>query len=291
MSDIERKLTTVYTPPTQPGFLGKGHTARPVIGVEFSQSDPFIMLMDDMLEKTDNVPVGGPHPHAGFETVSLVLEGELGEGIHTMRRGDFEIMTAGSGVVHTEVISRPTRMRLLQLWLNLPKKERKALPRVQRLGAQHVPVTSKDGVSIKVYSGAFAGSSSPIRNHTPLVIAEIKMKPKAVMTGILPASFSAFLYMVEGSVHVGADDQVLSVDQVGWVDRSDLLADSQLKATAGDEGARFVLYAAQPQHHEIVSHGPFIADNMDDIRQLYADYRAGKMEHITEVPAEQQLSY
>lgn len=291
MSTIDRKLTTVYTPVSQPGFLGKGHTARPVINVEFSQSDPFIMLMDDWLDKTDNVPVGGPHPHAGFETVSLVLKGKVGEEPHAMTSGDFEIMTAGSGVVHTETIAEPTKMRLLQLWLNLPKDDRKASPRVQRLRAEHVPELMTNGVSIKVYSGVFAGISSPVKNHTPLVIAEIKMERGTFLTGALPADFSVFLYVIDGGVHVGANKQELPVDHVGWLDRSDTPGDSQLRLNAGNNGARFVLYAAQPQHHEIVSHGPFIADSMDDIRQLYSDYRAGRMEHITQVPPEQQLSY
>ncbi len=291
MSFMKRKLTTVYRPQSQQGFLGKGHTARPVIGVGFSQSDPFIMLMDDMLEKTDNIPAGGPHPHAGFETVSLVLEGEVGEGPLALKPGDFEIMTAGRGVVHTETISRPTNMRLLQLWLNLPKKDRKALPRVQRLSAEHVPNMSANGVSIKVYSGTFAGISSPVRNHTPLIIAEIRMEPGASTTGVLPADFSSFLYVIDGGINVGADEQVLPVDHVGWLDRHDLPGDSQLKLTARDDGALFLLYAAMPQHHEIVSHGPFIADSMEDIRQLYSDYRAGKMEHITEVSPEQQFAY
>ena len=288
---MDRKLTTLYTPSPQQGFLGKGHTARPVIAIEFSQSDPFIMLMDDRLDKTDHVPVGGPHPHAGFETVSLLLKGQMGEGSHGMKEGDFEMMTAGSGVVHTETIESPTKMQLLQLWLNLPKAERNALPRVQRLEAAHVPAVSKDGVNIKVYSGAFAGVSSPIINHTPLIIAEINMQPGTSATGVVPADFSAFLYVIDGRVRVGSDNESLSADQVGWLDRHDVAGDSHLRLTAGDEGAHLVLYAAQPQRHEIVSHGPFIADSMEDIKQLYADYRAGKMSHISEVAPEQQLVY
>lgn len=291
MNNKDRRLTTVYAPASHPGFLGKGHIARPVVAIEFLQSDPFIMLMDDMLEKTDNIPVGGPHPHAGFETVSLVLQGELGEGSHALHAGDFEIMTAGKGIVHTETIAQPTKMRLLQLWLNLPKKDRHALPRIQRLEADHVPRVSEDGVSIRVYSGTFGGVSSPIKNHTPLIIAEITMEPHASITGILPANFSSFLYVISGSVNVGPDGQELVVDKVGWLDRSEVPGDSQLQINAGNNGARFVLYAAEPQRHEIVSHGPFIADTMEDIKQLYSDYRAGKMEHITEVSSEQQLSY
>lgn len=288
---MERKLTTVYKPASGPGFLGKGHTASPVIGVDFSQSDPFIMLMDDRLEKTDDIPVGGPHPHAGFETVSLLLKGEFGEGDHAMHAGDFEIMTAGSGIVHTETISQPTNMRLLQLWLNLPKEERHATPRVQRLKSAHVPSVLTHGVNVKVYSGTFAGLASPIQNHTPLVIAEIRMEPGATITGLLPGNFSTFLYVINGTVNAGADGRTLTVDQVGWFDRGDTAEDSEVKLTGGDHGAHLVLYSAQPQHHEIVSHGPFIADSMDGIRQLYADFRAGKMEHISEVSAEQQILY
>lgn len=288
---MKKKITTIYKPAFGPGFLGKGHTAGPVIAVGFEQSDPFIMLMDDRLEKTDNIPVGGPHPHAGFETVSLLLQGEFGEGEHAMRAGDLEIMTAGSGVVHTETISEPTRMRLLQLWLNLPKKDRHATPRVQRLKADHVPVVQLDGAKVKVYSGSFAGVTSPIKNHTPLIIADITIDPGASLTEALPADFSAFLYVIEGTVNAGAEGKALTLDQVAWLDRSEVSGESSLTLTGGEYGARLVLYAAEPQHHEIVSHGPFIADSMDDIKQLYARFRAGKMEHINEVPAEQQMVY
>jgi redox-sensitive bicupin YhaK (pirin superfamily) len=291
MNYTERKLTTVYTADAHPGFLGKGHTAKPVIDIDFSESDPFIMLMDDILDKTDHVPVGGPHPHAGFETVTLVLQGEIGEGPHALKTGDFEMMTAGSGIVHTEILAKPMKMRILQLWLNLPQQDRKASPRVQRLTAGHVPVASSDGVNIKVYSGTFAGVTSPVMNHTPFVLAEIKMKAGASTTQPLPADFNGFLYVLDGTVHVGANRQALPVDHVGWLDRSDAPGNSQLTLTAGTTDAHFVLYAAQPQHHQIVSHGPFIADSMDDIKQLYAEYRAGKMGHILEVAAEQQVSY
>lgn len=285
---MERKLTTVYKPAAAPGFLGKGHTASPVIGIDFSESDPFIMLMDDKLEKTDNIPVGGPHPHAGFETVSLVLQGEFGEGEHGMKAGDFEIMTAGSGIVHTETISQPTKMRLLQLWLNLPKKDRHATPRVQRLNAEHVPSALTDGVNVKVYSGSFAGVVSPIKNHTPLIIADIRMEPGASITGTLPADFTTFLYVIDGTVNVGPGGRTMTVDQVAWLERTDRPGNSEVRLAASDQGAHLVLYAARPQHHEIVSHGPFIADSMEDIKQLYADYRAGKMSHISEVAPQQQ---
>ena len=276
-------MTKVYTPPLQPGFLGKGHFARRVIQIDFVESDPFILLMDDMLNKTDNVPVGGPHPHAGFETVSLLLEGEMGDESHTMKAGDFEIMTAGSGVVHTETISKPTKMRLLQLWLNLPKTDRHAAPRLQRLSSDQVPVRSDEETTVRVYSGSFAGLTSPISNHTPITIAELKMMPGASTVQQIPARFNTFIYIIEGSILVGDDKTLLSRDQVGWLDIHNDDTISQLSMQAGSEGAHFVLYAAEPQNHSIVSHGPFIADSMDEIRRLYSDYKQGKMAHIAEV--------
>ena len=291
MITINRKLKTVYTPEAQPGFLGAGHLASPIIQVSFSESDPFIMLMDDRLTKKDHTPVGGPHPHAGFETVTLVLKGEIGEGDHAMRAGDFEMMTAGKGVVHTEVLSKPTQMRILQLWLNLPKEERQALPRVQRLKADHVPVLSAEGVSARVYSGILNEISSPIKNYTPLILSEIKIEPGHSFTFSLPADFTTFLYVLEGDLNVGDDKKILSPDQVAWLDRYEQSTESQVTLRAANSKVHLVLYSARPQHHQIVSHGPFIADSMDDIRQLYSNFRAGKMEHIHEVPAEQQMNY
>src|ERR1700730_5105303 len=128
---IKRKLIKIYTPPAHQGFLGPDHTARAIIQGSFPETDPFILLMDDILDKQDEEPVGGPHPHGGFETVTLVLEGELGNSTHKMKEGDFQIMTAGSGVVHTESIDKKAKMRILQLWLTLPKKDRWAKPRGQ----------------------------------------------------------------------------------------------------------------------------------------------------------------
>jgi hypothetical protein len=193
-------------------------------------------------------------------------------------------MTAGSGIVHTETIVQPTKMRLLQLWLNLPKKERHASPRLQRLLSEQVPQTSVDGVTIKVYSGSLAGVTSPIYNYTPVTIGEIRMNPGASTVLEIPAQFNTFLYVIDGNVLVGEEEKILSKDQVGWLDLyKEEEGTSELFLKTGEYGARLVLYSAAPQNHNIVAHGPFIADSMDEIRQLYSDYRQGKLVHISEV--------
>ena len=280
---IKREVSRAYTAAEEQGFLGEDHKARALIQVPFHESDPFILLMDDVLDKKDNGPVGGPHPHAGFETVSLLLNGEIGDQRHKMKAGDLQLMTAGRGIVHTEVIEKKSTMRLLQLWLNLPKKDRWASPKVQDLAYDRVPLVSREGVNIRVYSGSLAGATSPVINHTPLILADIRLEAGAKTILRLPASYSTFLYVLEGCVNVGDNQKTLGQHQVGWLDRFSGEEESELLLTTGEIAARLVLYAGQPQHDEIIHHGPFIADGKEDIQRLYREYRAGQLLHIAEV--------
>lgn len=286
-----RRLVRKYEPGGNPGFLGEGHIARALIQGDFRDADPFILLMDDMLDKKTNEPVGGPHPHAGFETVTLMLEGELGDEVHKMKAGDLQMMTAGGGIIHTETIEKKARMRLLQLWLNLPKKDRWTTPRVQDISLDHVPKSSSEGVELKLYSGSLAGISSQVKNHVPVIIADIHMQPSASYTLNLPASYSTFLYVLDGTLQIGEEKKLLDQNQVGWLDRSVIDGDSELNLTAGKSGARFVLYSGQPQGDPIVSHGPFIADTQEDISRLYREFRSGKMKHISTVSESQKFNW
>src|SRR6266536_2059968 len=285
----KRKLVQIYTPKGEPGFLGKGHIARPIIQRSFAESDPFILLMDDMLDKKDDEAVGGPHPHAGFETVTLLLEGELGLGAHKMKSGDFQMMTAGSGVIHTETIDQVLKMRLLQLWLSLPKKDRWTTPRVQDLPLPHVPKKAEDGVEIGLYSGSFVGLKSPLQNYTPVIIADITVAPGVTTIQQIPGNFNTCLYVLKDGVIVGDDEKLLKQDQVGWLDLFKDEEQSELKLTAGEDGVRFVLYSGKPTGDAIVSHGPFIADSSEDIVRLYKEYSQGKMKHISTVPESQKI--
>ena len=279
----------IDTPQGEPGFLGRGHIARPVIQRSFAESDPFILLMDDMLDKKDNIPVGGPHPHAGFETVTLLLEGELGDGIHKMQAGDLQMMTAGSGVIHTETIDKDLKMRLLQLWLSLPKKDRWATPRVQDIVSSHVPNKSEGGVAVKLYSGSFAGLTSPLKNYTPVIIADVAIEASVSTIQLLPANLNTFLYVLKGNVKVGDEQTLLKQDQVGWLNLFNEDEQSELKLTAGETGTRFILYAGKPTGASIVSHGPFIGDTSEDISRLYQEYRQGRMRHISNAPESQKI--
>jgi len=152
-----------------------------------------------------------------------------------------------------------------------------------------VPALSENGVHIKVYSGSLAGLTSPIQNYVPMVIADIAMEPGVGTLLQIPANHNTFLYVIEGHVKVGEDEKQLNQHQVGWLDLFDAGTQSELTLSAGEEGVRFVLYAGKPTGENIVSYGPFIADSSEDIQRLYREYRQGRMNHISTVPASQRI--
>lgn len=282
----QRKIDRITANSSHPGFLGEGHIAIPVIdGQDFSKTDPFIMLMDDRLNLPGGPPVGGAHPHAGFETVTFVLKGNE----HEWKTGTVELMTAGKGIVHTEEITTKTDVRILQLWLALSPEKRWAEPFFQKIVVDDVPALKTNTSEIRVYSGSSNGLTSPMQNHTPFTLVDVTMEPNGEVVQQLPLSYSGFIYVVEGDVWVSG--KKVEKDQAGWFDQSDEVGDSEVIFHTEDKGARFVLYAAQPHHVPIISHGPFIADTEDDIRRLYREYRQGLMPHVNDLPEERRVQY
>lgn len=283
---IQRNIKQVRTHSMHQGFLGKGHMASALIdGSNFSQSDPFVLLMDDRLDLPGGEPVGGPHPHAGFETVTLVLQGDGKE----WESGSLELMTAGSGIVHTEEITSKTHLHILQLWLILPPDKRRVRPSWQLLTTGAVPVLKNEGMELRLYSGSSNGLLSPLRNHTPFILAEFRLKPGAAAEQQLPASYNGFVYITEGTLYIGG--QEVKTGQTAWFDKPDAADETFVRLEAGEQGAHFVLYAGEPQNAAITAHGPFVGDSPEDISRLYRAYRQGDMPHLNDLPAAQKTVY
>ena len=283
---IQRRIArTVNTPPLTQGFVGPGHLMTPVLSVDdYALNDPFIMLADDHLDLGER-PIGGAHPHAGFETVTLLIEGEIfdrDEG-GTIKTGEVQWMTAGSGIIHGENVAARGTVRLLQLWLVLPKKDRSTTPAFQDLHGDVIPVRHEAGTTVRVYSGGSGAVRGPARNHVPVTLVEIVLEPGATFEQDLPASYNGFVYPIAGEVLAGTDPTALQVGQVGWLDRPTAGGGSVLRLSAGNHGARLVLYAGEPQHDPIVSHGPFIADTREDIVRLFHEYRSDRFTRLSEL--------
>jgi hypothetical protein len=175
-------------------------------------TDPFILLIDDHLD-IGNRPVGGPHPHAGFETVTLILDGALydrNEG-GTLNAGEVQWMTAGSGIIHNEDVKTKGRVRLLQLWLTLPKKERWTERDYQMFHSDSIPVRHESGAEIRVYSGSSGGLRSGTRNRVPVTMAEIRLEPHSSAEQEVQTSYNGFAFVVDLSVRIG--ETVLNAGQ------------------------------------------------------------------------------
>jgi redox-sensitive bicupin YhaK (pirin superfamily) len=116
-----------------------------------------------------------------------------------------------------------------------------------------------------------------------VTITEIALDANASVDQDMPASYNGFAYVIRGSIRIGAEVTPLEAGQVGWLDRPEGDGTSALRVIAGAGGARLVFYAGQPQGDRIVSHGPFIGDSRDDIVRLYAEYRAGRFERMSDL--------
>jgi redox-sensitive bicupin YhaK (pirin superfamily) len=277
----------VTTAAPSPGFIGEGHTAVAVVDAkEFVRNDPFIVLMDDRIDLEPGREAGGAHPHGGFETVTFVVEGELrdrDEG--TLRTGDVLWMTAGSGVIHNENVVPLAKSRILQLWLTLPQSERWSAPRFEHITRDSAPVRREPGAEARVYSGNSGSVRGTAHNYVPVTLVDISLEPGAPFEQELPDSYNGFLYVLDGSVYVGADRTRLTEGQVGWLAGALVSTSSGgvVRITAGENGARLMLYAGERQGVPIVMHGPFVGESRDDIRRLSRLYTEGKMPRISEL--------
>lgn len=274
---VERGITRTFTPaPAAPGFIGHGHTAVEVLAPDsLAASDPFVLLMDDRLDLGPVQPIGGAHPHAGLETVTLILEGTLhdrDEG--ALSAGDAVWMTAGRGIIHNEHVEVGGRARVLQLWVRLSAKDRALAPRFEVIHGASVPVREEPGVIARLYSGVTGALRSPTINRVPVTLVDVALEPGARFEQALPGSYNGFVYVLEGAIEVG--EIALSREQVGWLGPLRTPGESALHIVAGEAGARVVLYAGEPQREPLVQHGPFVAGSREQIVEHFRRFRAGE---------------
>jgi redox-sensitive bicupin YhaK (pirin superfamily) len=272
---VNRTLSRIIQlPPPARGQFGPDHTVVEVIRPDtYDDQDPFILLMDDRL---DGRLRAGPHPHAGFETVTFPLDGGMeseGGGGH-LRVGDVEWTTAGSGIVHGPEKTIEGRFRILQLWLTLTQRDRWTTPDNQIIKGDEVPVRREPGVEVRLYSGTTGDLVSPTRNRVPVTLADIRLDPGARVEQALPTSYNGFLYVLDGEATIGTD--TLRPTQVGWLDRPSVDGGSVLAiANRGNAPLRVLLYAGERQGVPIVSYGPFIGESRADIVRSIERYQAG----------------
>ena len=276
---ITRK-TTASAP--APGFAGPGHTAIEVFRSDrFDLTNPFVLMMDDTLEFHPGQPVGEAHPHAGLETVTLILEGSLDDAAEGhLHAGDLAWMTAGRGIVHNEEVVATGRARILQLWVALPQHDRNGDPDLQLVSLQTTPIRREPGAEVRLYSGKTGELSSPTTTRVPMTVVDMLLQPNASVRQGIPARQRGFVYVTGGRIRMG-DVQLMAGD-VGWGE-SDESGASSVTVAAGSEGARAMIYTGQPLGESVIQHGPFVGTNRAELAHFYQEFHAGKFARIRDI--------
>ena len=266
---------------------------RPFPTSALSDFDPFLLL--DEMGPTDVRPgeaKGAPdHPHRGFETVTYMLSGSFRhkdsrEHAGKLGPGDVQWMTAGSGVVHSEEPSEEFQrtggtLHGVQLWVNLPKREKMVRPHYQEIPAEKIPSASTpDGnVAVRVLAGESLTARAVIETRTPIFYLDFSLKPGGAVVQPVPHDFNAFAYVIEGPLRFGDDPaQVQRGNMISFNrDGNEIRIEAPLE---NPSSARVLLIGGQPLNEPIARYGPFVMNTPEEIRQAFEDYRSGRMGSI-----------
>lgn len=257
---------------------------RPVPTAGLELVDPFLLI--DELGPIDYAPgkaIGAPdHPHRGFETVSYILEGDLEHEDSAghkgrLQSGDVQWMTAGAGIVHSEMPSkelqqRGGRVHGFQIWVNLPAKLKLTRPRYQDVPAARIPTASTDHATVKVIAGEALGAKAVIETHTPIVFQDWTLKPGADITLPIDRAQQVLAYVFQGEIII--DGKPIKDGQLAILGAGDAVH------MQGGDG-RLLLLGGVPLKEHVARYGPFVMNTEREIYDAIRDYQSGRMGEIT----------
>ena len=265
------------------GFPVRTLFAYPNLGAVLS---PFLLLDyagPATFEATTERRGVGPHPHRGFETVTIVYDGEVEHrdsagGGGKIGPGDVQWMTAASGIVHEEFHGREYARRggpfeMVQLWVNLPAEDKKAPPGYQGILDSQIPAVSlpHGQGTVRVIAGTFGGAKGPARTFTPMHVWDLRLSGDERMELAVDDGWTTALVVLRGELHVNGTGPI-GTAEVGLFDRPG--AGIQIDSA---KEARALLLSGAPIDEPIVGMGPFVMNNRREIQQAVLDYESGAM--------------
>jgi len=287
----ERRVRSVTTAPG--GLEGEGFPVRRAFaGVDLKDLDPFVHM--DQMGEVDYAP-GEPrgtawHPHRGFETVTYIIDGTFqhqdshgGGGVIT--NGATQWMTAGGGILHIE--TPPEQLVIsgglfhgIQLWVNLPAKDKFVPPRYQNLEADLVTLlaSADGGTLVRLIAGEIAGFKGPGSTYTPITVAHATLAPGARLVVPWPAEFNALGYVLAGQGTGGAERHPVATGQLVVFGPGDAMT-----FTASPQHSLDVLLlGGQPIREPVAAYGPFVMNTRAELIQAVEDFQAGKLGTVPE---------
>ncbi len=275
-------------PPPEPHWVGDGFPVRTIFFYQGlgPRITPFLLL--DYAGPADFPPAETPrgvdqHPHKGFETVTILYQGELEHRDSAGNRGrlgpgDVQWMTAGAGIVHeekhaAEFTRRGGTLEAVQLWVNLPGRFKNAAPGYQTLTRDSIPVVPLPGEagSARVLAGEFEGTRGPARTFTPVGVWELRLNPGGEVTVPLTDGHTAMLLPLRGEAVVNGSS-ALAETELALLERSG----DAVRVGARGESLVLVL-SGEPIDEPTVGYGPFVLNSQAEVQQAVRDYQAGRM--------------
>jgi quercetin 2,3-dioxygenase len=285
-----KKILGVYSA-QRPHWVGNAFPVRNLFsyGSHDAQLSPFLLFGHAgpvRFEPTAEPRGVGEHPHRGFETVTIVYEGEVEHRDTTgvsgrIGPGDVQWMTAASGILHQEFHSQDfTRnggtLDMVQMWVNLPARDKMSAPGYQNLVDAQIPsVELPDGAGrVRVIAGEFAGRHGPARTHTPMNVWDLRLVQGGSTRLRLPVGHTAALVVLRGAVMLN-EQQLVNQDQMAHLEREH----AEL-AIAANSDAVLLLLGGEPIDEPIVGHGPFVMNSEAEISQAFTDLHSGSFGRI-----------
>ena len=288
-----KKILGVYSAP-RPHWVGDGFPVRSLFGYDGlgRHLSPFLLLdhaAPTHFEPTTRPRGVGSHPHRGFETVTIVYQGEVAHRDSTgaggvIGPGDVQSMTAAGGIVHEEFHSPAFTqsggtVEMVQLWVNLPAKDKMAAPGYQNLLNGNIPsVELPDGAGrVRVIAGSFGGRSGPARTFTPMDVWDVRLAQGGVGRFTAQDGHTLALVVLRGTVLVNGSE-VAREGQLVHFDRSGTGVEIEAN---GD--ATVLWLAGEPIDEPVVGYGPFVMNSEAEIHQAIADFNAGRFGRVPPV--------
>jgi quercetin 2,3-dioxygenase len=292
---VDKAVLGVYPSP-KGHWVGDGFAVKSLFTYDKlgSHISPFLML--DYAAPSVFPPAlrprgVGEHPHRGFETVTIVYQGEVAHrdsagNSGVIGPGDVQWMTAAAGILHDEFHSpaftqRGGALEMAQLWVNLPAEHKMSPPRYQNILNADIPqVTFNDGTgSVRVIAGNFAGRAGPAATFTPLNVWDVRLQPGSETILSVPAGHSAAIAALRGAVSVNGsrrteDAELVLLDGGG--------TDIRIEAKGA---AQLLLLSGAPIAEPIVGYGPFVMNSRQEIETAMNDFRAGKFGSLPDLDA------
>ena len=232
----------------------------------------------------------GAHPHRGFETVTIVYDGEVEHrdsagGGGMIRSGDVQWMTAASGIVHEEFhgphfAKSGGPFEMVQLWVNLPKKDKAAAPGYQSITSDTIPTVplADDAGSVRIIAGKYAGGKGPARTFTPMNVWDVRIRAGRTVELPAGAGDTTVALVLRGSLRaLGERSEPIHSGDLAVFERT---GSGITLTTDGDEEAKVLVLSGRPIDEPIVGHGPFVMNTEEEINQAFVDFHRGKMGRI-----------